>query len=192
MSESITRLAGRLLDHYLANRHLLYLVDDLNAIAAVANYVAAQATQATGQAAAAAASYTLQQSLGMAAWGVGTDGLDLPLTTLLGSAAFADFELLLARRPVTRDATYQILPIDFWASFLVTTSGTRTYTLPLLSDMPENIRPLIGKNRSGNNLAIARSGSDTIDAAATSLTVPTGSGWEIYRGTSQWESRVFA
>ena len=112
----------------------------------------------------------------------------------IGSAAFVDLEQVLVRRPVTQDATYQILPIDFWTSLLLTTSGTRTYTLPAWSDMPQFVPALIGKNRSGNNLTLARSGSDTIDAAATSVTVPTGSSWEIYKSDTSglWESRGFA
>ena len=109
-------------------------------------------------------------------------------------AAFADMRQFAIRRPVTQDATYQIVPIDFWTSLLLTTSGTRTYTLPAWADMPDFVPPLIGKNRSGNNLTLARTGTDTFDAAATSVVVPTGSHWEVYKSDTSglWETRVFA
>ena len=125
---------------------------------------------------------------------VGTEGLDLPLNTQLGNAAFVDLEQVLIRRPVTQDATYQIVPSDFWTTLLLTTSGTRTYTLPAWSSMPQFVPPLIGKNRSGNNLTLAPTGSDTFDAAAASVTVPTGSSWEVYKSDTSglWETRVFA
>jgi hypothetical protein len=166
----------------------------MTAIAATATDVGNLATITLGYAQSSAASYAAQLALAGGTQGIGTEELDLVLKALLGSGAFVDVERLIARRPVTTNSDYQILPQDFFNAMLLTTSGTRTYTLPDWSSLPLYVPPLLGKNRSGNNLTIQRSGTDVIDNAATSVTVPTGSSWEIYRdgGTGQFESRVFA
>lgn len=164
----------------------------MTAIAASATDVGSLATITLGYAQSAAASYAAQLALAGGTQGIGTEELDLPLRALLGSGAFVDIERLIARRPVTANSDYQILPQDFFGAMLLTTSGTRTYTLPEWSDMPLYVPPLLGKNRSGNNLTIQRSGTNTIDNAATSVTVPTGASWEVYKSDSSglWEMRV--
>ena len=166
----------------------------LNAVAAVGADVETSAAAAAASAAAGSATYALMLLVSGGSLGVGSEGLDLSLNALLGGAAFADMRQFAIRQPVTQDATYQIVPTDFWTSMLLTTSGTRTYTLPAWTDMPDFVPALIGKNRSGNNLTLARTGTDTFDAAATSVTVPTGSHWEVYKSDTSglWETRVFA
>jgi len=187
-------LAARTSADFASGGHRLYFPGSLNAVAAVGNDVAADATAVASYYSLVQASYTLMLSISGGSLGIGTEGLDVPLISGLGSAAFVDIPQIVARRLVTKDAAYQILAADFWNTILLTTSGTRTYTLPAWTDMPDFVPPLIGKNRSGNNLTLARTGSDTIDAAATSVTVPTGSHWELYKSDTSglWETRVFA
>lgn len=189
-----TYLAARTAADFANGGHRTYFVPSLSAIAATAQDVADYATTVADTYSLVLGTYTLQLALSGGTTGVGMDPLDVPHNNLLGSAAFANITQFAIRRPVTQDATYQIRPQDFWTAMLLTTSGTRTYTLPAWSDMPEFVPALSGKNRSGNNLTIARSGSDTIDAAATSVTVPTGSSYEIFKSDTSglWESRVYA
>lgn len=190
----VAYLAARVSADFQSGGHRTYFVPSLAAVAAVANDVAAYSDATSAYYGLTAATYTLMLSISGGSMGIGTEALDVPLNGLLGGLAFADLRQVLIRRPVTQDATYQILPTDFWGSMLLTTSGTRTYTLPAWSDMPDFAPALLGKNRSGNTLTLARSGTDTIDAAATSVSVPTGSSWEIYKSDTSglWESRVFA
>lgn len=174
--------------------HRTYWQPTMAALSATAIDVGTYAIQVQTYYNLVAQTYGAQLALSGGSLGIGTEELDLPLRAMLGSGAFTDIERVISRRPVTTNSTYQILPADFFNAMLLTTSGTRTYTLPAWSDMPLYTPPLLGKNRSGNNLTIATSGSDTIDAAASSVTVPTGSSWEVYKDGSSgvWESRVFA
>jgi len=187
-------LAARVASEWANGGFRTVHVPSLNAVAAVGADVAADASTVSTYLAAAGALYAQMLLVSGGSLGIGSEGLDLSLNAQLGAAAFAEFRQFAVRRPVTQDATYQIVPTDFWTSMLLTTSGTRTYTLPAWSDMPDFVPPLIGKNRSGNNLTLARTGTDTIDAAATSVTVPTGSSWELYKSDTSglWETRVFA
>jgi len=169
MSESISRLAGRVLADYLDNKHLLNLMGDLNAIAAVANYAAAQATQAAAAAAGAAGSYALMEDLGAAAYSIGTASLSLPRAGDLGSAAFREWQYAHGVITSLQNAAYQVTLHDY-GKLLLTTSGTNTFTLPLGTDLPQAWWCLY-MNLSGNTLTFARSGSDTINAAATSAAI---------------------
>lgn len=195
MSQSDWTYLASITAGMLANGgHRTYFQPALAAVAATAADVAGYATTVADTYSLVLGTYQLQLALSGGSTGVGTDALDVPHNVLLGSAAFANITQFAIRRPVTQDAAYQIVPQDFWTAMLLTTSGTRTYTLPAWSDMPEFVPALPGKNRSGNNLTIARSGSDTIDNAATSVTVPTGSSYDIYKSDTSglWEVRVFA
>lgn len=166
----------------------------MTAIANTANDVANFAGQSQVYYTLQAQTYAAMLALTGGSMGVGSEGLDVPLTVFLGSAAFVDIEQVAAGRPVTQNSSYQIVPADFWTTLLRATSGTPTYTLPLWSDMPANVPPLPGINRSGASITIARSGSDTINAAATSVTVPNGSSFDIWKDDSAglWEVRVYA
>jgi hypothetical protein len=190
----VAYLAARTPTDFLSGGHRTYFQPSLAAVAGVSNDIANAYAGIEAYSALVSATYTLMLSISGGSLGIGTEGLDVPVNTTLGSAAFADIEQIVIRRVVTQDAAYQVVAEDFWTSMLLTTSGTRTYTMPAWSSMPDFVPPLIGKNRSGANLTLARTGSDTFDAAATFVTVPTGSSWEIYKSPTSglWESRVFA
>lgn len=190
----VAYLAARTSADFENGGHRTYFAPSLTAVAAVGNDISNAYDAVAAYSALVSATYTLMLSISGGSLGLGTEVLDVPLNASLGNAAFASIQQFAIRRPVTQDATYQIVPQDFWTTMLLTTSGTRTYTLPAWSDMPDHVPALIGKNRSGANLTLARSGTDTIDAAATSVTVPTGSSWELYKSDTSglWETRVFA
>jgi hypothetical protein len=119
--------------------------------------------------------------------GIGTEPLDLVRVNDLGTLAFLDEDVINGFVFKTQNGSYQINSTDK-NKLLLTTSGTNTWTLPLLADLPPRWFTRI-KNRSGNNLTINRSGSDTINAAATSLTVSNGSSVIIARSAvTTWES----
>lgn len=166
----------------------------LSAVAATAVDVASYATQSAAYYEGGAAIYTLMLSVSGGALGVGYDQLDVPARNTLGDAAFANMAQIATRRVVTRDSTYQILPQDFWTDCIRVTSGTRTHTLPAWTDMPDFVPALPGKNRSGNNLTLAPTGSDTINGSASSITIATGSSYDIYKSdtSGDWEVRVYA
>lgn len=174
--------------------HRTVFVPACVAVGATGNDMAAIAASVAEYYALMGAIYTAMLAVSGGTLGIGADEYDVSLNVLRGNASFANISQFAIRRPVTQDAAYQIVPQDFWSAMLLTTSGTRTYTLPAWSDMPDFVPPLLGKNRSGNNLTLARTGTDTIDAAATSVTVPTGSSWELYKSDTSglWEARVFA
>ena len=174
--------------------HRTYLTPVIQAVGRSAQDVGNFAILSQNYYALSAGILTTMMSISGGTLGVGTEGLDVSLNALQGSAAFVDIEQIVSRRPVVADLNYQIQPQDFWNALLLTTSGARTYTLPLWSDMLGRVPPLLGKNRSGAALTINRAGTDTIDGAASSLTVPTGSSYEIYLSDTAglWESRIFA
>lgn len=181
------QLAGRVTSDYANGGHRAVFVPDLNAVADVAVEVATNAADAIAAAEQAAASLALALGITGGAVAIGGDPLDVPRNTELGSAAFIDAMALAGMVVETHDATYQIVPGDF-AKVMRTTSGTRTWTLPVAADVPIGWW-CVAKNRSGNNLTINRGGSDTIDAAATSLTIATGSSLTIVKATATtWES----
>ncbi len=142
-----------------------------NAVGATGQDAAAYAELALAYANAAAASYALALALTGGGQGIGTEPLDLPRVVDLGSAAFADADQLTGIFPATLNAAYQIVPLDF-GKLLLTTSGTNTWTLPLAADLPDGWWCLL-RNRAGANLTIARSGADTLNGAATSVTIAT-------------------
>jgi hypothetical protein len=187
-------LAARTSADFENGGHRTYFVPVLAAIAATGQDVAAYAETVGEYYGLVSNIYGAVLDVAGGTLGVGYDQLDVPLRNMLGAGAFLTMQQHGIRRPVTRDATYQILPADFYTDLIITTSGTRTYTLPAWSDMPDYVPPLVGKNRSGNNLTVQRSGTDTMDAAATSITVPTGSHWEVFKSETSgtWETRVFA
>ncbi len=167
MSESISRLANRVLGDYLNNGHLTNLMGDLTAIAALANFVSSLATQSQSSASAAAASLASMQALGASAYGIGTASLSLPRASDLGSAAFGDAQYQNGFVTNLQNAAYQITLHDY-GKVLLTTSGTNTFTLPAATDLPDGWWCGF-MNISGANLTFARTGSDTINAAATSF-----------------------
>jgi hypothetical protein len=172
VSANTDYLAARVDSDFSALKHLEFFRPSLLAVGAVGREVAADATAAAASAAVASATYALQVTLGAGAYGIGTEPLHLPRAGSLGSGAFTDREVEMGIFLNTQDATYQITPHDF-GKLLLATSGTRTWTLPLAADLPDGWFCRI-RNRSGNNLTIARSGSDTMNAAATSVTISTG------------------
>lgn len=145
------------------------------------------AGSANTAAAAAAASLAAMLAISGGTTGIGTEPFDLVRVNDLGTMAFLDEDVVMGFVFNTQNTTYQIRTTDK-NKILLTTSGINTWTLPLLSDLPPRWFFRI-KNRSGNNLTLNRSGSDTINAAATSLTIATGTSVLIARsGTSTWES----
>lgn len=174
--------------------HRTYFVPVLAAIAATGQDVASYATTVGEYYGLVSNIYTAILDVSGGTLGSGYDQLDVPLRNMLGSGAFANMAQFAIRRVTTRDAAFQIVPQDFWTEMLLTTSGTRTYTLPAWSDMPDFVPALPGKNRSGNNLTLAPTGSDTINGAGSSITIATASSYDIYKSDTSgaWEVRVYA
>lgn len=166
-------LAARTAADFANDGHRTYFVPSLTAVAATAIDVSAFATAAQAAAAAAAASYALQVALGLPANGVGNEPMDLPRMSMFNGEAFRQWDMAAALVVNTQDATYQITEHD-GGKLLLCTSGTRTWTLPAATDVWIGWQARI-RNRSGNNLTLARTGSDTINGAASSLTIATGS-----------------
>lgn len=177
--------------------HRTYFVPALNAVAASASDVSALATQVASNYNLVIGAYGLMLQVSGGALGVGTDQLDVPLRNMLGSAAYADIEHLIGCRAVTVNADLAIVPTDFGRKMLLTTSGTRTYTLPAWSNMPTDPPRLPGKNRSGNNLTLAPgSASDAINGgtAGASLTIATGLSYDVVwsETANNWEVRTYS
>jgi hypothetical protein len=185
-AEAILRLQARIVSDYYNGGHTTHFINDLNDMAAVADYAGDQAAEAAASSAAASASYALSLGFSLAAYGIGTQPLHLPRAGSLGALAFMGQEALRVL-PNTQNATYQITPHDF-GKMLLTTSGTNTWTLPLAADLPEGWWCLY-RNRSGNNLTINRSGADTFNAAATTLAISTGAaiGMIVRTGATTFE-----
>lgn len=194
--DAILRLSARLPSHYLNGSHRQYLIPDFNDMAAVAQMTANNATSAADSATAASGALATMIGLGASAYGIGIDGTYLVRAASLGSAAFASADLLRSCRARVVDSNYQIVPHDFGVLMLLTTSGTRTYTLPAWADMPEHAPLLRGKNRSGNNLTLNPGASDAINGGSTGagVTVPTGSSYDVCKGeaTGAFEVRITA
>lgn len=171
MSANTDYLAARVDADFSALKHLEFFRPSLLAVGAVGREVAADATQAAASATAAATTYALHVALGAGAYGFGTLPLHLPRAGSLGSMAFLDAQEARGIFTSTQNAAYQMTPHDF-GRLLLTTTGTNTWTAPLAADLPDGWHCLL-RNRSGNNLTIARSGSDTMNAAATTVTIAT-------------------
>lgn len=166
-------LAARTNADFINDGHRTFFVPSLTAIAATAIDISAFATAAQASAAAASASLATQVALGTAANGVGNEPMDLPRMVMFNSEAVRQWDMAAALIPSTQNAAYQITEHDT-GKLLLTTSGTNTWTLPLATDVWVGWTTRV-RNRSGNNLTLARSGSDTINGAGSNLTVATGS-----------------
>lgn len=176
--------ATRNLDNGGHRTWFLPLIRDVVAQAAI---IQADATTANSAAAIAVSALQLIQDISGGAISVGSGSLELVRSIDLGTMAFMNEEAVNGFFFNTQNTTYQILLQDK-NKILLTTSGTNTWTLPLCSDVPMGFKFGV-KNRSGNNLTINRSGSDTINAAATSLTQATGTTtWIGKSSATTWES----
>jgi hypothetical protein len=181
-----TYLAARTSAEFQNGGHRTYFVPSLVAVAATANDVAAFATLTSNYATAAAGSYALQLALGTGAYGVGAEPLRLPRNAELGTAAYADLEVVRGYFPNLQNAAYQMVLADAYR-LTYCTSGTNTFTLPLGTDLPDGwSAPL--RNRSGANLTVARTGADTINGT-TSATIATGNttSWIFKTGSASFE-----
>jgi hypothetical protein len=153
--------------------HRQFLVPAYQAVARVGFEVSDLTASAAASAAAAAGSLATQLALGTPANGIGNEPMDLPRMSMLNSGAVRQWDVAAGLFANTQNATYQITEHD-GGKLLLCTSGTQTYTLPPAS------AELVGwncrlRNRSGNNLTLARTGADTINGAASNLTVATAS-----------------
>jgi hypothetical protein len=166
-------LAARTAGDFANDGHRTYFVPSLTAVAATAIDVSAFATAAAASAAAASGSLATQVALGTAANGVGNEPMDLPRMSMFNGEAFRQWDMAGALIPSTQNAAYQITEHDT-GKLLLTTSGTNTWTLPLAADVWVGWTTRI-RNRSGNNLTLARTASDTINGAGSNLTVATAS-----------------
>lgn len=171
-AEAALRLSARIPSQYLDGKHVIYWVGDMNDMAAVALWTSTLASQAQAFLTGASAMYALQVALGVPANGIGNEPMDLPRMSMFSGGAALPWDMP-AMVVNVQDATYQITEHDF-GKLIITTSGTRTWTLPLGTDVWVGWRTYI-RNRSGNNLTLARSGSDTINGAGSNLTVATAS-----------------
>ena len=173
IDDAISRLAARTLAQYLEDSSYIEIFPpDLNAVATIGSDVSSKALQIAATYALIAASVATAQAIVGLTQKVGSDILSLPRNVELGGAAYLDYEQLQAIFPSTQNAAYQMVVQD-WGKLLLTTTGTNTWTLPAAADLPDGWWCQY-RNRSGANLTIARSGADTMNAAATSVTVATG------------------
>ena len=166
-------LAARTSADFANGGHRVVFVPTRSAVAATAIDVSAFATAAAASAAAAAGSLATQLALGTPANGIGNEPMDLPRMSMFGTSAVRQWDVAAGLFANTQNATYQITEHD-GGKLLLCTSGTQTYTLPPAS------AELVGwncrlRNRSGNNLTLARTGADTINGAESNLTVATAS-----------------
>ena len=166
-------LAARTSAEFANDGHRTFFIPSLSAIAVTAYDVSALATAAQAAATAAAGSLTTQLALGLAANGVGNEPMDLPRMSMFNGSAFRPWEMAAGLVVNTQDATYQVTEHD-GGKLLLVTSGTRTWTLPAASDVWVGWNCRL-RNRSGNNLTLNRTGSDTINGAGSGITVATGS-----------------
>ncbi len=166
-------LAGLATSQFENGGHRTYLVPAFNAVGQTGIDVAALAVQCQAYQEAAAANYALQVALGIAANGVGNEPMDLPRMHTLNGEAFRQWDMAAALLVNAQDATYQITEHD-GMKLLLCTSGTRTWTLPAAADVWIGWQFRL-RNRSGNNLTLARAGSETINGAGSNLTIATGS-----------------
>jgi len=166
-------LAARTAGEFANDGHRTWFVPSLTAVAATAIDVAAFATAAQASAAAASGSLATQLALGTPANGVNNTPMGLPRMSMLNGEAFRAWDQAAALVVNTQDATYQITEHD-GGKLLLCTSGTRTWTLPAAADVWIGWQARL-RNRSGNNLTLNRTGSDTINGAGSNLTVATGS-----------------
>lgn len=109
----------------------------------------------------------------------GTDPTETPRNADLGSGAFVAANALRGRWPVAAGAAYQITADD-WGRTLIAESGTLTWTLPLITELPPGWWVQVW-NRSGNTLTINRAATAVIGASATSITVADGAGVTLAR-----------
>ncbi|HEV7458239.1 MAG TPA: hypothetical protein VGN96_15820 [Roseococcus sp.] len=202
------RLQNRTQNQYDGYGYAALFTGDLNAVAAVGNDVAADALAAQ-QAADAAAANVLAQTATNAATATagantattqagiattqanaaiaaaqniptpGTDPTETPRNADLGSAAFVAANALRGRFPAAAGAAYQITADD-WGRTLIAESGTLTWTLPLITQLPDGWWVQVW-NRSGNTLTINRAASAVIGASAASVTVADGAGLTLAR-----------
>lgn len=184
---NIAYLEGRTDADFEGFNHLTYFRPSLLAVAGVGRYVADLAGEAEASAAAAAASYASQVNLGAGVYGIGLGGqLHLPRVANLGTAAFGDFDVEHNIYVNEQTSAYQITPHDR-NKLLLVPSGTVTLTLPLGTDVPAGWS-CRWMNISTNNLTFARSGSDTINAGATSKVIASADyiGHVVRRSSTTW------
>lgn len=155
-----------------AFRQNLYIVT--NAIGQTGQDVANYAETAASYNATMAATYALAAALGAGTQAIGIGENALPRTYELGSAAFVDTEVVRSILPVLKNASFQITAHDHGKLFYTTSGGPWTWTLPLYADTPPGFH-FYARNRSGSNLTLARTGSDSINGVAGNLTIATGS-----------------
>ena len=105
--------------------------------------------------------------------GPGTSPAEIPRNSDLGTAAFADIYSIGGIFAVSQTSNYTATLSDF-RKIIIATASTLTFTLPLAADVPYGWFCLM-KNRSGNGLTIARSGSDTLNSGLTSVSIASSS-----------------
>ncbi|MGG5810948.1 hypothetical protein [Falsiroseomonas sp. CW058] len=116
--------------------------------------------------------------------GAGTDPLDVPRATDLGSAAFADAMGLSGIFVGQQNSAYQAVPGDH-RRLIVATSGAPVYTLPAAVDVPPGW--CLAVKARGTSITVAAAGSDTIDGGST-LSVTTGTArWIVRSGIASYE-----
>lgn len=116
------------------------------------------------------------------------DGLRVPRTGELGSGAFASIERLTGQQVIDGNSDLQWLP-QHHRCLIRATSGMRTHVLPASADLWIGWTAEVW-NRSGNNLTLNRSGTDAINAAATSYVLATGAAVTVTLDAGgQWEIR---
>jgi hypothetical protein len=126
--------------------------------------------------------------------GANTDAFTASSTVTSGAAAVTDVfaASVLSGKARGRDwmdgnanLTLTAAAADKW---IVTSTGTRTHTLPDASELAPGT-PIHFKNRSGNAVTINRTGGDLIDAAATTYSLAVGASVTfVARSANQWET----
>jgi hypothetical protein len=188
--EDWTYLAARSDADFPNGLFRIYFRPSLNAIGRTAQDVATLAIQAQASANAAAGSLATQLALGTPANGIGNEPMDLPRMVVLNSGAFQPWDMALSLYPNTQNATYQITPHDA-GKLLLCTSGTRTWTLPVATDVWPGWTCRL-RNRSGATLTLnTGAATDAINGgtAGVGITVATGSAilTIVFTGTTTFE-----
>jgi len=173
------RLAARIAGDYASGGHRTVFVPDLNDVAAVGNDASANGTAAVAAAAAATAALSSALTITGGGQGIGGNPLDVLRNIDVGDAAFFPAAALRGWFTYARGAAYQILPSDYGVA-LIAETGTLTWTLPLLSNLPDGWWLSVW-NRSGAVLTLNRSGADVIGSAGTSVTAANNTGLSLAR-----------
>ncbi len=172
-----TRLAGRTASDYADGGHRVYFADDLNAVAAVGNDIAA-----TGDT--IAAQYAGILAVAGTTSGIGWSGLMVPRNAQLGEMAFLDERVGRGRFVKALTGAATLVVADF-GKVINCTGSSYTVTLPPAASAGPGWVCRVANNGSGT-ITVDGDGSETINGATT-ITIAAGASKEIvWLSSSTW------